>query len=534
MPLANLLNRRNLFFLGALLYIITTSCVVSKTAGFEDHSYATTQPPMGKAKESKAARLQTKTHGSVETNGDPAWITIENAIFLALENNRSLRVERLEPSIQQTFENQEKARFDPTLNGEAEFSREKEQERSKDSSRVSDTTSNKSDFTMGISQFFSTGTDVNIDVSTNRTWSDVYRDQHASRIGLSVTQALLQGRGTDVNLADLRQAQLDTRVSRYELRGFVEALVSLVEQTYWDYALAQRRIEIFQESLNIAEQQLRETEEMIKVGKLAETEVIAAQAEIALRRRDLINARSTTEKERLRLLHLLNLSGPDPLKREIGLLSDPVVPKVILDPIDARVEFALRMRPDLSQAKLEIQRNELDVVKTKNGLLPKLDFFINLGKTGYADSFSTSLSHINEDYYDVSTGITFEYSLRNRESKARYQRSLLEREQAEEALKNLAQLVELDVRSAYIEVKRSKEQIPATAVSRKLQEEKLRIETEKFRVGKSTMFLVAQAQRDLVLSKIAEVEALINYLKALIDLYRLEGALLDLHSISTF
>ena len=152
MPLANLLNRRNLFFLGALLCIITTSCVAPKTAGFEDHSYATTQSPMVKAKESKAAKLHTKTPAAGETNGDPARITIENAIFLALENNRSLRVERLEPSIQQTFENQEKARFDPTLNGEAGFSREKEQERSNGSSKVSDTTSNKSDLTMGIYQ----------------------------------------------------------------------------------------------------------------------------------------------------------------------------------------------------------------------------------------------------------------------------------------------------------------------------------------------------------------------------------------------
>ena len=68
--------------------------------------------------------------------------------------------------------------------------------------------------------------------------------------------------------------------------------------------------------------------------------------------------------------------------------------------------------------------------------------------------------------------------------------------------------------------------------TRKFNEEKLRTETEKLRVGKSTSFLVAQAQRDLLVSRIAEVQALANYLKALIDLYRQDGSLLERRRIS--
>ena len=95
-----------------------------------------------------------------------------------------------------------------------------------------------------------------------------------------------------------------------------------------------------------------------------------------------------------------------------------------------------------------------------------------------------------------------------------------------EALKNLEQLVEVDVRSALIEINRANEQVSATAATRKLQEESLRAETEKFRVGKSTALLVARAQRDFVASQITEIEALITYLKATINLYQEEGTLL--------
>jgi len=84
-------------------------------------------------------------------------------------------------------------------------------------------------------------------------------------------------------------------------------------------------------------------------------------------------------------------------------------------------------------------------------------------------------------------GLNFEYPIFNRDARAQHRRALLRRDQAEKALDNLKQLVELDVRNAYIEVNRTKEQISASTATRKFQEEKLRIETEKFRVGRAVL-----------------------------------------------
>ena len=55
------------------------------------------------------------------------------------------------------------------------------------------------------------------------------------------------------------------------------------------------------------------------------------------------------------------------------------------------MKLALQMRPDLNQAKLLWQRGDLEVVKTRNGLLPKLDLFVTLGRTGFAESFGKSV-----------------------------------------------------------------------------------------------------------------------------------------------
>jgi outer membrane protein TolC len=335
-----------------------------------------------------------------------------------------------------------------------------------------------------------------------------------------------------VNLARLQQARLETRMSEYELRGFTEFLVAEVERTYWDYALARRQIEIVEESLKVARQQLNETNELITVGRLARAELPAVQAEVASQEQSLIEARAASDSVHLQLLRLLNPSGSDIWQREIDLIHQPTLPDIKLEDVKQYVAVSMRMRPVLNQARLEIMRGDLELVKTRNGMLPLMDLFVTLGKSGYADSFGESIRNIDKDSYDAMAGVKFNYPIFNRDAKAVHQRALLNRDQAQKSLENLAQLVELDVRTAYIAVNSTKQQIAASTVTRKFNEEKLRTETEKLRVGKSTSFLVAQAQRDLLVSRIAEVRAMANYLKALIDLYQQDGSLLERRRIA--
>lgn len=463
--------------------------------------------------------------------GGALELDVESAVLLALENNKELRVERSNPPIHKTFEEEERSAFDPVLSGSV--SGERVQQFPPAASGAVRGRTDSVGGTVSLDQFLPTGTTLALGASADRTESSTGAPLTTTRLGLSVTQALLRGSGTDVNLASLRQARLDTLSSEYALRGFAEALMAQVEETYWNCALALRQIEIFTESLKLAEQQLQETEERIRIGKLPEIELAATQAEVALRREGLINARSALATTRLRLLRLLNPPGGNLWGREVTLREQPTVPEAEPDAVEAHVQLALRMRPDLNQARVSLQRGDLDVVKTKNGLLPQMDLFITLGKSGYADSFGDSVADLTGDSYDALLGVDLEYPLDNRAARARYGRAVRGRDQADEAVQNLAQLVELDVRSAYIEVSRAREQVAATAATRTLQEETLRAETEKFRVGKSTTFLVARAQRDLLASQIGEIEAVVNYRTALVELYRLEGSLLARRGITT-
>jgi len=457
----------------------------------------------------------------------PLSLTVDQAILMALEHNQALRVQRLEPAIGRTFEQQERAEFDPILSAEASYARRRAP-RDSDDDRV---TTGEALLGAILSQHLPTGADVSAGLTNDLTTLDLRDDRYVTRLGLSVNQALLQGAGLSVNLATVRQARLDTLASEYELRGFAEALVAQTEQTYWDYAMALRTIEIVTNAMTLARQQIQETRERVNVGTLAETELAAAEAELARRRENLINARGALAIVRLRLLRLLNPQREDFWQAELALQSAPAAPEVQLDDVETYVQVALRMRPELNQARLGIQRGDLELVKTRNGLLPRLDLFVTLGKSGYAESFGRGYADLSEDGYDALVGLRLEYPPANRAAAARHQRAQYSREQALRALENLSQLAQVDVRSAYVEVGRALEQVAATAATRRLQEETLRVETEKFRVGKSTNFQVAQAQRDLLESRISEVRAGVAYLKALTDLHLQQGALLERRGI---
>lgn len=465
--------------------------------------------------------------GVVPDSPAAGGITVEEAVIMALENNRALHVQRIEPEIRRTFIEQERGLFDPVLSGEIRAGRER-YDRPDVADSLTDTTVTTGAAVTGL---LPTGTRLEAEADTRRLDIEDRGRTHETRIGMSVTQALLQGRGVAVNMAAIRQASLDAQMSEYELIGVAQSLVAEVETAYWEYVLARQQVEIVEQSLELAGQQLAETRQRVRVGELAETEIAAARAEIALRREGLINAKSRVDTLNARLTRLISPVRLHAGQRSIHPESHPEVPPDPLEALSDHVETAMRLRPDLRQAEMQIQRGDIEIVRTKNGLLPRMDLFVNLGKTGYAGSFSDSARDIDGGSYDAFAGIKMSRPLSNRDADARHRRARLSLQQREMSFENLKGLVAEDVELAYIEVRRTLQQVDATESTRRFQEEKLRAETAKFRVGRSTALLVAQAQRDLMESQVSEVAAIINYLKARINFYLMEGSLLDRRGI---
>lgn len=462
----------------------------------------------------------------------PLDLSVEQATMLSLKNNRDLQIQQINPVIAGTFEQIERGVFDPELFFEFEYFKERSIEISRSTEEQFSVEGSDTSSVAGVRQKLPTGTTVEATVSDERQFSNRTPEQYSARLGLNITQSLLRGFGPAVNLASVRQAELGTVASVYELRGFTEALLAETETAYWNFVLAKKEIEIFERSLEVAQKQREEVELRIEVGILPEIEAAAARAEVARREQALIDARSLLEERRVRLLRLIN---PDPeglLDDQINATSEPgIEPRPITDLAD-RLDLAHRMRPDLNEALLRIEQDRLETIVTRNGVLPKLDLFITLGKTGFADSFSGSFRSLDDDTYDFTVGVSLSHFLINRAADSRNLSARASLVQAKKAVANLEQIVRQDVMLAVNEVERARKQIAASRVTRILQEETLKAEEERFDVGQSTALLVAQAQRDLLASSIAEVEAVVNYRIALIGLYRAEGSMLERRGVS--
>lgn len=453
-------------------------------------------------------------------------LSLEEAVFSALKRNRSLHVEQFKPLIAGTFIDTERAVFDPVLFARGSYESYRDRSLDDISARFFSIDGSRSLIRAGASQRFATGTDVELDLTLSSRTDDRSDYSDEARAGLNLTQALLRDSSVAANLVGVRQAETQALTSAYNLRGFTEGLVAKVENGYWDYALALRQVEIFQESFELARRQIDNIRARIEVGQLAETEKSVADAELALREQQLIDARNARERARLNLLRLLNPPSAEGWDKQISLKDAALVPEVSLGTVLEHEALAIRLRPDLNQARLEARSGELETVQTANGLLPRLDLFMIIGKTGYSQSFGNSFNDLSGPGYDFTAGLDFAFPVNNRAAKALDLRAKASYQQALQSIENLKQLISLDIRNALLEVERSLQQIVASASRRVLQEEVVRAETVRFQVGTATALDVARVQRDLLESRINEVEAIVNYRQALTSLYLLDGTLL--------
>lgn len=503
------MNRKTLS-LGALLLLGTVAATGSTASWLEPppQEAAKPMPPHFTLPPSSRG-----TGGNCDANASEALkVTLADAVVMALSGNRAFLVERYNPSVAETGMDAALSVFDPVISGTASLSRQKNGTPEGVSTVSGEVSARKT---------YPSGTTLGVEASARTSPDSITLNQDSARLGLSVSQALARGFSREANLAALKGAGLEVGLTAFGLRGTAQELAAQVQTAYYDVLLAKRQVTIAEEALALSLRQEEETLQRINLGKLAEVEAASAKAEAALDRERLINAQSGLKTSELRLSRLLGVG----IGRPLECVDEARLPEKPLDPVAEHVELARSLRPDLNEARLRVLQGDLELVKTKDGLLPKLDLFMRLGKSGYGDNFTGAAENFG-NAYDFEVGITGELALGKRGARASDRRALLLRDQSEEALKNLSELAELDVRLAYLEVERLSEQIAATRATLAAQSAVYEGEVQKYRVGRSTSFLVAQAQKNFNEAKVSSVAAEIEYLKAIIDLYRRDGSLL--------
>jgi outer membrane protein TolC len=149
--------------------------------------------------------------------------------------------------------------------------------------------------------------------------------------------------------------------------------------------------------------------------------------------------------------------------------------------------------------------------------------------SGFPDAMS-SIFHNNFPDYSVSLNLLI--PLRNRTAQADNQRAILTQRQLEATLQQLKNLALLDVRNTYIALVQDRAQVDAASKARELQQQTFDAEQKKYQLGASTVYLVIQTQRDLILAQGTELRALANLEEAKANYERAVGRTLEVNRVT--
>jgi len=473
---------------------------------------------------------------------------LRDAILRALESNTQLAVDRRSPAIAETSIMTAKGPFDVIAAGSVNYSRARTQtvvdpslllpEEPVDPllpqmEQPFDATSRRLEGEVSLTKEWATGTVTSISGSGVRTSPSGGEREYSAAWTLSVRQSLLRGLHPAANLAGIRQAENNYQSSLYQLRAQTITTVANVETTYWNLALAFELLAVQKFSLRLAETQLERTQAFVDVGRVSPLELTNAQAEVASRRQDFINARNNLETTAIDMLLLI--------EPELGDAGEYVLPRPsdqaelpVLPATDAEsLRLGLANRPDLFQAHLELDNGELDVIRTKDGLLPRLDLVGTYGATGRGWEFHDARERAEErDFDNYSIGGEFEMPIPNRAARGQYRAAKFGREQLELSLVNLRQQIKGNVLKARIDLANQIDAVEAARATVTLQEERLRNEDAKWRNGLSTLIDVFLVQRDLVRTRNELLQSIANALISETNLYVQEGTLLEVRGIA--
>jgi outer membrane protein len=137
-------------------------------------------------------------------------------------------------------------------------------------------------------------------------------------------QRLLSGRGVAVNSRYIRVAEKQALVANVTFRQQVQDLVSQVANAYWDLVVDQDDLGAKQHAREFAEKFLEDTRQEIRLGAIAGVDVYRAEADLATRNQDLIVSQQTIDQQVVTIKNLISREGTE----------DPVIAPVHLVALD--------------------------------------------------------------------------------------------------------------------------------------------------------------------------------------------------------
>ena len=203
---------------------------------------------------------------------------------------------------------------------------------------------------------------------------------------LSLQHNLLRGFGVRLNDRFIRIAQINAVASREAFRSQLLDLTAIVLNLYWDLVSANDELKVRQSALEMAQKFFEDTQKEIAAGAMPQVQLPRAKAEASSRQQDVVVAQYNV-RQRENLLKDALTRTPDPEIEAAGIVTlDSIqVPDADdLPPLRQLVGTAIEKRPDVAVAKFRDQTSEISLSGTENPLLPTLQVQLQTYNRGAA------------------------------------------------------------------------------------------------------------------------------------------------------
>ncbi len=373
-------------------------------------------------------------------------------------------------------------------------------------------------------------------------------------LDLQITQNLLQGFGRAVNGRNIRVQKNNVKVSTLQFKQQVITTVSAALNLYWDLVSFDEDVRARRRGVATAGQLLKDNKRLVELGSAAPIEITRAEAQLYAAQQDLVTAETNMAQQETVLKNALTRNGV----AEAGLANVHIVPLDKIEippsdeirPVEDLIQEALKRRPEVEQARLNLGSNQMNLVGIKNSLRPTLQAFTELTNNGLTGQLTAlgllqpGISYLSggygnllaqilrRNYPNYSAGFSLNIPLRNRAAQADYATSLLEVRQNELNLRKNVNQIRVDVQNAVVGLQQARARYEAAVRSRILQEQTLAGDQKRYNLGATTPFQLVQDQRDLATARSAEVQSMANYTHARIALDQALGITLDVNHIT--